>query len=298
MFQVMPNASPVQLRFRPQGLGAWWRLWLGGRPLLGFWARRLAHLPETLGPLERQAAQQAVSVALLRHLCVRLTSSGAEHLRGGPFVIVALHESLLDVPALLTLPLPMRVVARDEIFGWPLVGPAITRLGHVSISPEQGPAAYRHLLRAGARVLSGGESLVLFPQGSILGIETDFQRGAFALARQLNAPLLPVVVTGGHRVWEHPYAPTLRYGQAMGLRVLPALTASEVAARSVDALRVLLQRRMKGAALAGDLPAPRRYDPARDGYWDGYRFDIDPAFPDLAARIARHRAAQALGESA
>ena len=41
--------------------------------------------------------------------------------------------------------------------------------------------------------------------------------GAFALARHLGAPLLPVVLTGGHRVWEHPFAPTLRYGQPIAV---------------------------------------------------------------------------------
>ena len=34
---------------------------------------------------------------------------------------------------------------------------------------------------------------------------------------------------------------------------------------------------------------PRRFVPARDGYWDGYAYAIDPDFPELAMEIARHR---------
>jgi hypothetical protein len=29
--------------------------------------------------------------------------------------------------------------------------------------------------------------------------------------------------------------------------------------------------------------------PVRDGYWDGYAYEIDPHFADLAADIAHHR---------
>ncbi|BDP40195.1 hypothetical protein DAETH_01640 [Deinococcus aetherius] len=287
---VPPDSPPPpRLRLRPETPEGWVRLHLAGRPLLARLARTLAALPVDLTPAERTARQREASGALLGHLGVRLDVGGLEHARGGPFVVVALHESLLDVPVLLTLPLRLRFAARDEIFTWPLVGPAVTRLGHLSITPERGAAAYRHLLRAGRAVLAGGESLGLFPQGSVLGLETDFQRGAFTLARHLRAPLLPVVLTGGHRIWEHPFAPTLRYGQRVGLRVLPPVPVAEVLAVLPDILRARVQREMKRAALSGDLPPPRRYDPERDGYWDGYRFDIDPAFPELRGQIEARR---------
>jgi hypothetical protein len=46
---------------------------------------------------------------------------------------------------------------------------------------------------------------------------------------------------------------------------------------------------MKRRAIENTWAPPRRYVPTRDGYWDGYRFDIDPDFVDLAAQVARHR---------
>ena len=49
------------------------------------------------------------------------------------------------------------------------------------------------------------------------------------------------------------------------------------------------QRRLKTLALGGGMAPPRRFVPARDGYWDGYAFRIDPAFPALAAEIAARR---------
>ena len=55
-----------------------------------------------------------------------------------------------------------------------------------------------------------------------------------------------------------------------------------------------IERRMKQVALASAIP-PRRFDPGRDGYWDGYRYEIDPAFPELAQRVAGHREMRSRG---
>lgn len=279
----------TRLHLHPQGVAAKLRYWSLGQPLLRHLAAQLRGLPDELSVAERHAAQQQAAGTLLHHLQVRLLCRGLEHVGDGPYLLVALHESLLDVPALLSLPLQQRFVARDEIFSWPLLGPAITRLGHLRICPEQGASSYRHLLQQGRHVTAGGESLVLFPQGSVLGIEVAFQPGAFKLAQRLGLPILPVVLTGGHRVWEHPFSPTLRYGQAIGLEVLPPISAAQVQTSSAESLRSEVQRAMKAVALAGRLPSPRRYDPYQDGYWDGYRFDIDPAFPALHAAVQQHR---------
>lgn len=287
----------VGLDFRPESVSGRVRLLLAGRPLFWWTLRGVARLPPDLTPRLRERVQRELSGRLLRHLRVRLDRAGFEHVGAGPYLVVALHEGMLDVLALLQLPLPLRFVARREIFGWPGVGAAITRLGHISIDPESGAAGFRAMVRAGRDVVAAGESLVVFPQGSVLGLETQFQRGAFVMARQLDLPILPVVLTGAHRVWEHPFTPTLRYGQQVGLRVLPHVRREVVRQTPPEVLRAELRRAMKRAALDPAMPPPRRYDPARDGFWDGYRFDIDPDFPELCRRVLAHRR-QALGETA
>ena len=128
------------------------------------------------------------------------------------------------------------------------------------------------------------EALVVFPQGSILGIEVAFWPGAFRLAERLDAWILPVVVTGSHRVWEYPYSPLVRFGRQVSVRVLPGVPSHEarVSARAVES-------EMKRVAL-NDMAAPaRRFRPEIDGYWDDYSYGIDPAFPELAAQVAAHR---------
>ena len=110
-------------------------------------------------------------------------------------------------------------------------------------------------------------------------------KGAFRLAERFDRPLLPVVITGTHRVWEHPYSPTLRYGQRVSMQVLPPVPGS-LAVASKDQIST----EMKQAALAPGMAPVRRFDPERDGYWDGYPYEIDPDFPEIADLVVQHRA--------
>ncbi|HYO29118.1 MAG TPA: lysophospholipid acyltransferase family protein [Thermomicrobiales bacterium] len=229
-----------------------------------------------------------------RALRLRIDLEGLERIDPGEaYVVVPLHEGFADVLALLRLPLRLRFVVRDEFAGWPLLGAFLRDTGQVLVRPEDGARAYRRMVRAAPEVFAAGESFVVFPQGSILGIETDFLRGAFGLAAALDRPLLPVALTGGHRVWEHPYTPRLRRGERMSLRVLPPVPAAEIRSRGAEAVRREVRRRLKAEALGGAMAPPRRFVPARDGYWDGYAYEIDPDFSALAAEVAARRHARA-----
>ena len=94
-----------------------------GRPLIWDSLREAGRLPADLSVPQRFQVQQRFSRRLLRHLQVNLELRGLEHLGQGPYLIASLHEGIADVLCLLQLPLPMRFVARREIFGWPEVGP-------------------------------------------------------------------------------------------------------------------------------------------------------------------------------
>ena len=278
------------------------RVLLGGRLTVGFsrqWVRAWAAILILLGParlvlrlasalpglLPTRTAERWWARIAARLLGLRIRIDGLEHLDPGErYVVVSLHEGFADGLALLHLPLSFTAVARDEIATFPVLGCHLLRGRHLFIRPERPVPAARTLLRGARAAIEAGESLLLFPQGSILGIEIAFQPGAFDLAKRLGRPLLPVVVTGGHRVWEHPFSPTLRTNQSMSLSVLPSVPPDEVLSR-----RETIERRMKRLALASATP-PRHFDPTHDGYWDDYRYEIDPAFPDLAQRIATHRA--------
>jgi len=221
---------------------------------------------------------------------MRLSIRGLHHIdRRRTYVVAPLHEGFADIIALLHLGLPLRFAARDELAQWPSLGAALASGGHVMIDPERPRAAYRTLRRSAPLIRDAGESLAVFPQGSLLGIETAFTVGAFAIAAATAQPILPVVITGTHRVWEHPFSPVVRFGQPVQIEVLapirPPFSNSDIRA---------LEQAMKAIALSNPV-APRRYVPARDGFWDGYRFAIDPRFGDVHDAVVHHRAT---GESA
>jgi 1-acyl-sn-glycerol-3-phosphate acyltransferase len=239
--------------------------------------------------------------AALRHACTGLSQAlgtnleitGLEHIRDaqnqGPFVVLPLHEGHLDFVSLFQLPIPLRFVARLETMRWPVIGPIMRDSGSIEVSPERGLSSYRAMLRQAKPIFDRGESLVVFPQGSICGLEIDFQPGAFRLAKHYGLPILPVVLSGSHSIWDFPFNPFLHGRGRVCMEILEPIPASQVSA-DPEAVRVGLKRRMKARALEADFAPPRRYDPDRDGYWDGYLLEIDPDFEELYAKIAAHRA--------
>ena len=151
------------------------------------------------------------------------------------------------------------------------------------------PDGFRALLRGAQAAFDRNESFVVFPQGSILGIEAAFYPGPFRLAEKLGRPILPVVISGTHRVWEYPYRSTIRRNQDVRLEILEPIPAT----RSVEQMRST-EREMKRIALA-EAPFPRRYEPDRDGWWDEYPVRIDGDFAHLARRVRDHRSSTAAG---
>ncbi|MEI6045905.1 MAG: lysophospholipid acyltransferase family protein [Chloroflexota bacterium] len=262
-------------------------LWLG----LPYWYARLLGQMQAWDELYRFQVWWVRQVR--QYLDVRLDIGGLKRVDPHQsYIVTPLHEGFGDILALAELPLKMRFVARDELFDqWKMLGPLLRDSGQLVVCPEQGAKSYRQLLRSAAPVFARGESLVIFPQGTILGIENDFSGGAFALAKTFKLPILPIALTGSHKVWEYPFSPRLRYGERISLRVLAPISVEECLARPREELRQMVQQRLKEVALSGTMAPPRRFVPSRDGYWDGYAYRIDPQFSELAADIERHRAA-------
>lgn len=261
------------------------RLALGAGWFLGPWGRRLSRAGRRNDPGRVHLLERRWAAGVSRFLDIRWDVAGLEHLTGRRrSILLPLHEGLVDVVALFRLGLDLRFVARDELLDWTTLGRYLRDTDQVLIDPEQGRRAFRQLLERGSRVLDAGEALVIFPQGSILGVEVAFRQGAFQLAERVGAWIVPVVITGSHRVWEYPYSPLVRFGQRISVRVLPPVPPHEAGNRARA-----VEREMKQVALEPSLAPARRFRPEIDGFWDDYRFEIDPAFPDLSATVASHR---------
>ena len=264
--------------------GAWARSIVRGVHLFGPSYRRLMNATTSPDRVRFHDAERAWCAEAASAIDLTVDVHGLDNVDPQRrYVVTPLHEGLLDLVALARLPLDMAYTATEELFTWEYLGPYLWASGQTSISQRSAPAAYRSLLSAGHTAAIRSESLVVFPQGSVLGIEVAFHQGAFRLAERFDLPILPVILTGAASVWDYPFSTSLNFGGTVRLEVLPPIEASNAVTSAAA-----VEWEMKERALVAN-PGPRRFDPDRDGWWDDYRYRIDPRFPEVLAAVEEHR---------
>jgi 1-acyl-sn-glycerol-3-phosphate acyltransferase len=118
----------------------------------------------------------------------------------GPYVVVANHQSILDILLLSRMPREMKWVAKEELFRIPWVGWMLRMSGDIAIRRGDAESGGEALARAKA-YLGRGMSVMIFPEGtrSARGTLLPFKSGAFRLASEAGVPVLPVAVHGTAR---------------------------------------------------------------------------------------------------
>ena len=119
-----------------------------------------------------------------------------------PYVFMANHESLFDIPALLAgLPGRARFLAKRGLFQVPVFGWALKVGGFISIDRGNRSRAGESFTDA-IHQLQAGSSAVVFPEGtrSSDGKLLPFQRGGFLLAIKSGLPIVPVGIHGSREV--------------------------------------------------------------------------------------------------
>ncbi len=142
--------------------------------------------------------------ALLAGLDLRVRATGTEHVPAtGPVVLAANHVSFPDFVlvgrALRGTEHRVRFFCRREVWRPAPLGWAMDAMGHVPVDRAAPAAAY---LR-GRALLRSGEVVCLFPEAGISAacVVRSLMPGAVALARETGAPLVPVTLWGGQRLW-------------------------------------------------------------------------------------------------
>jgi 1-acyl-sn-glycerol-3-phosphate acyltransferase len=135
----------------------------------------------------------------------RLTIEGQERVDpSGQYVFVANHLSNLDIPVMfLTAPVPIRYLAKKEVYKIPLVGTAMNQIGMVKVDRERGSAVHAEVNAGVAAARARGHSLIIFPEGtrSDSGELQPFKKGAFRIAVANQLTLVPVTIQGTWEVW-------------------------------------------------------------------------------------------------
>ncbi len=130
---------------------------------------------------------------------VELSVSGAESLDPSrPYVVISNHQSHMDVPCLVrALPLPVRFVAKRELFLIPIFGPAMRKVGMVSVDRQHAERALA-ALREAQQTIASRFSLLFFAEGtrSEDGSLGPFKKGGFVMAQNTGNPIVPVAIDG------------------------------------------------------------------------------------------------------
>ena len=185
---------------------------------------------------------------------MRLENSGAERLpRRGPVLFVSNHLGPTDQFAIvMRLPHEVRILAKAEVFEWPVIG-WLARRGEAI--PIRRGAVDREAMRTLRDLLLRGAAALVFPEGTYVDADEPLgmipvKTGAAWLAWHSGAWVVPVAITGteivwtpgrGWRVWRlwrrtrvrvvfgEPYQPTWPAGVA--LKVAWRMVADEMALR-------------------------------------------------------------------
>ncbi len=206
------------------------------------------------GLVSRRGAGRVVHLwgrLLLRLVGVRVTVEGLERLDpGARCVIMANHESALDIPALLAaLPaaLELRFLAKKSLFGVPFLGWAMTSAGFVPVDRGDRSTAPAMLSRTLDEVRRGGSPLV-FPEQTWTtdGRLLPFARGGFLVALKTGLPILPLGLEGPRLVMPpgegvvRPRPVTVRVGEPILTAELRVSALGDLMARTradIDRLR-------------------------------------------------------------
>ena len=128
----------------------------------------------------------------------RVQVEGREKIRPRvPYVMVANHQSLLDILVLFRLFKHFKWVSKIENFWIPFVGWNMLLNRYIKVI-RGNPDSVRRMLEACEKTLSAGNSVMIFPEGtrSPDGRMRAFKTGAFDLAKRTERPLLPIVIQG------------------------------------------------------------------------------------------------------
>lgn len=166
-----------------------------------------------------------------------------------PYVLVANHQSMIDVCALFrAAPVPLRFVLKQELTRLPFLGWYTRAMGMIGIERGRSRAAAASIERAAALVRDGA-TLATFPEGTRgrPGHIGSFKSGAFQIAIAAGVPVLPVALIGSGDILPprgfavRPGALIVRFGTPIATSDLKAGDRAALAAQAREQIAALAQ---------------------------------------------------------
>jgi 1-acyl-sn-glycerol-3-phosphate acyltransferase len=153
-----------------------------------------------------------------------------------PYVAVSNHESYADIFLISHLPWEMKWISKETMFRIPCFGWMMQMAGDIRLQRGERSSAVAAMQAARDR-LARRVSVMIFPEGtrSRDGEMLPFKDGAFRLAIETGAPILPLAVAGTRDAMAKG---TFRFQRARArVLVLEAIETAGLTLDDVDALK-------------------------------------------------------------
>ncbi len=205
----------------------------------GFYATLITFLGRNdPGSPRVEAALQSWSRMWIRLTRIDLRIEGGEDLDPSTsYVVVPNHLSNYDIMiCFLAIPVPIRFLAKKELFKYPLLSQAMRAIGCVEVDRAAHSRAVAAINAQAATVRSRNHSLLIYAEGtrSRDGELKAFKKGAFAIASGSGMPIVPVGIIGSRSVVA-PETFKVRRHQKVTVRIGTPMT--HTAGRPIPELR-------------------------------------------------------------
>lgn len=134
---------------------------------------------------------------------VKVEVRGRENIsQGQSYVFVANHQGAYDIFSIYGyLGHNFRWMMKKSLEKIPLVGYSCRVSGHIMVD-RTSQAGVKRTIQTAEKQLSGGMSVVVFPEGSRTpdGNLHAFKKGAYFLATEFNLPVVPITINGSYNV--------------------------------------------------------------------------------------------------
>ncbi len=160
-----------------------------------------------------------------------------------PYVVVANHESFVDILLISHLPMEMKWLSKATFFKFPLVGWMMRLSRDIPLVRGDRESVVKALTACRGR-LDDRVSVMIFPEGtrSRSGELQPFKNGAFSLAIAAGLPILPLAVHGTRSALRKN---DWRLGHSSAeVRILEPISTDGLTEDAVDALREQVRDRI------------------------------------------------------
>jgi 1-acyl-sn-glycerol-3-phosphate acyltransferase len=191
---------------------------------------------------------------------MRLNSLWAFRVRGSlsdprrPYVVIANHESYADVFLISVFPWEMKWLSKDTMFKIPCMGWMMQMAGDIKLVRGDRDSTVNAIQQCRDR-LAKRVSVMIFPEGtrSKTSEMLPFKDGAFRLAIESGAPLLPIAVAGTRNAMAKG---SFRFLKARAMaQLLEPIDTSGMTLSDIPVLKQMARERIEAGrrALAAEL---------------------------------------------